>query len=302
MSAAASQPPPGAGSPVERVRPELLVLGSICSVQFGAGLAATLFDELGAAGTSLLRLVFAAAVVSVIWRPRIGDLRARGALGLAIAYGVVLGSMNLLFYEALARIPLGIAVTIEFVGPLGVAVAGSRRRLDLLWVGLAAAGIGLLGLRSGGADGLDPVGIAFALAAAAFWAAYIVLAQRLGDRTSGNASLSFGMVVAAAVPVVPGIAVGGDALLDPLLLAQGFAVAVMSSAVPYTLEFIALRRLARNVFGVLMSLEPAMAAVAGLVVLHQRLSLRDIVAIGLVVAASGGAAFTNAPPRPPGEP
>lgn len=291
-----------AARPADRVPPELLVLGSVMSVQFGAGLAATLFDELGPAGTSLLRLAFAGLVVALIWRPDPRALRERGALGLAVTYGLALGGMNLIFYEALDRIPLGIAVTIEFLGPLGVAVVGSRRRLDLLWVGLAAAGIGLLGLRTGGADALDTLGVVLALTAAALWAAYIVLAKRLGERTSGNASLSFGMLVAAVVPIAPGIADGGSALLDPALLVQGAAVGVLSSAIPYTLEFIALRRMARNVFGVLMSLEPAMAAFSGFVILHQRLSARDLVAIGLVVAASAGAAFTDAPRLPPGEP
>jgi inner membrane transporter RhtA len=285
---------PGSGSPTDRVPPELLVLGSVMSVQFGAGLAATMFDELGAAGVSLLRLAFAAVIVAVIWRPRPRDFRTPGALRAALLYGAALGLMNLLFYEAVARIPLGIAVTIEFVGPLAVAVAGSRRRLDVLWVVFAAAGIGLLGLQTGGADGLDPVGVAFALGAAACWAAYIVLAQRLGDRVAGGAGLGLGMIVAALVPIGPGIAVGGAALLDPALLAQGAAVALLSSVIPYTLEFAALRRMARHVFGVLMSIEPAMAALAGFVVLGQRLSPRDLAGIGLVVVASVGAATASA--------
>ncbi len=295
--------PSAHASPTDRVRPELLVLGGILSVQFGAGLAATMFDELGAAGVSLLRLGFAALIVSIIWRPRPRDFRAPGALTAALLYGAALGLMNLLFYEALARIPLGIAVTIEFVGPLGVAVAGSRRRLDLLWVVLAAIGIALLGLRTG-ADGLDPVGVAFALAAAACWAAYILLAQRLGDRVEGGAGLSLGMIIAALVPIGPGIAVGGSALLDPALLAQGAAIAVLSSVIPYTLEFAALRRMASHVFGVLMSLEPATAALVGFIVLGQTLSATDLVAIGLVMTASIGAAVvSNAGRVPlPGEP
>ncbi|MGK2936697.1 MAG: EamA family transporter [Solirubrobacteraceae bacterium] len=302
MTADASQPASGSGSPTDRVPPELLVLGSVTSVQLGAGLAATMFDELGAAGTSLLRLGFAAIIVGAIWRPRPRDFRAPGALTAALLYGLALGLMNLLFYEALARIPLGIAVTLEFAGPLGVAVAGSRRRLDVLWVVLAGAGIALLGLKAGGADGLDPVGVAFALAAAACWAAYIPLAQHLGDRVEGSAGLSLGMIVAALVPIGPGIAAGGSDLLTPALLAQGAAIAVLSSVIPYTLEFAALRRMARSVFGVLMSLEPAMAALAGFVVLGQRLGARDLVAIGLVVTASIGAAVSDAPARPPGEP
>jgi inner membrane transporter RhtA len=294
VTAAASSPVPGSGSPTDRVPPELLVLGSVMSVQFGAGLAVTMFDELGAAGVSLLRLAFAAAIVAAIWRPRPREFRAPGALRGALLYGVALGLMNVLFYEALARIPLGIAVTIEFIGPLAVAVAGSRRSLDLLWVALAATGIALLGLQTGGAGGLDPVGVAFALGAAACWAAYIVLAQRLGARVAGGAGLSAGMIVAAFVPIVPGVAAAGSALLDPDLLAQGVAVALLSSVIPYTLEFAALRRMARHVFGVLMSIEPATAALAGFVVLGQRLSPRDLAGIGLVVAASIGAATGSA--------
>lgn len=295
----------GRARPSDRVPPEVLVLGGVLSLQFGAALAATLFEELGAAGTSFLRLAFSAVIVATIWRPRPSDLRAPGALQAAALYGIALGAMNLLFYEALARIPLGVAVTLEFVGPLGVAVAGSRRRLDLLWVALAGAGILLLGLQAGGPDGLDPVGVAFALTAGGCWAAYIILAQRLGDRVAGGAGLSLGMIVAVVVPVVPGIASGGTALLDPVLLAQGAAVAVLSSAIPYTLEFAALRRMASHVFGVLLSLGPAGAALAGLVVLGQRLAVRDLVAIVLVVAASGGAALTSRSGRAPiasGEP
>lgn len=302
VTAAASQPASGSGSPTDRVPPELLVLGSIMSVQFGAGLAATMFDELGAAGVSLLRLGFAALIVVVIWRPRRSDFTAPGALQAAVAYGVALGLMNVLFYEALARIPLGIAVTIEFIGPLGVAVLGSRRRLDVLWVVLAAAGIVLLGLHGGGAEGLDPVGVAFALGAAVCWGAYIYLAQHLGERVQGNGGLSLGMLVAAVVPIGPGLVSGGEAFLDAQLLAQGAAVALLSSVVPYTLEFAALRRMARNVFGVLMSMEPAMAALAGFVVLGQTLSALDLVAIALVVAASAGAALAGERAAVPGEP
>ncbi|MBJ7329316.1 MAG: EamA family transporter [Solirubrobacteraceae bacterium] len=276
--------------PTDRVRPEVLVFGSIVSVQFGAGLAATLFDDLGPAGAALLRLGISGVLAALIWRPRPSDFREPGALRLAVVYGVVLGLMNFVFYEALDRIPLGIAVTLEFAGPLGVAVALSRKRLDVLWVTLAAAGIILLGLRSGGAGGLDPWGVVFALLAGVCWGAYILLAQPLGARVKGNAGLALGMIIAAMVPIGPGIAQAGDALLEPSLLAQGAAVALLSSLIPYTLEFAALRRMSRRVFGIFMSLEPAVAALAGFVVLHQSLSGRDLVAIGLVVAASIGAA------------
>ena len=196
--------------------------------------------------------------------------------------------MNLAFYSALDRIPLGIAVTFEFVGPLGVAVFGSRRPLDLVWVVVAAAGILLLS-DFGGAD-LDGVGVALALLAGGFWAAYILLSVRVGRAFPGGSGLALAMLV-ATVPLAPiGIAEGGADLLSPSVLAIGFAVGMMSSAIPYTLELEALRRMPAGVFGVLMSLEPALAATAGFIVLGEDLAAREVVAIALVVAASAGAA------------
>lgn len=281
----------------DRVPPLSLVLGGIVSIQFGAALAATLFDELGAAGVSLLRLGFAAIVLLAVWRPRLAA-HARADLRLAATFGLVLGLMNFTFYEALDRIPLGIAVTIEFLGPLAVAVLGSRGRLDLLWVVLAAAGILLLA-NPGGADAPDALGVAFALLAAAFWAGYILLAARAGQRFAGGTGLALAMVVAALVPLGPGIAVGGGDLVRPEFLAIGLGVALLSSVIPYTLETEALRRMPSNVFGVLMSLEPAVAALAGFVVLGQALGVRELGAIGLVVAASAGATrFAPGPPEP----
>jgi len=186
-------------------------------------------------------------------------------------------------------------VTIEFLGPLGVAVAGSRRGLDLLWVGLAGAGVLLLA--NPGGDGLDPVGVAFVLVAAAGWATYIVLAQRAGTRFAGTQGVALAMCVAALVPLGPGIAEAGTDLLRPELLALGAGVAVLSSAIPYSLETEALRRMPRHVFGVLMSLEPAVGALAGFLVLDQGLDAREVVAIGLVVAASAGASRNAIPPE-----
>jgi inner membrane transporter RhtA len=197
--------------------------------------------------------------------------------------------MNLSFYEALDRIPLGIAVTFEFVGPLSVAVGGSRRALDVLWVVLASAGILLLS-DFGGLGGLDAAGVGLALLAGGFWAAYILLSARTGRVFPGGSGLALALVVSSALLVPVGIADGGDALLQPELLAIGAAVAMLSSAIPYSLELEALRRLPEAVFGVLMSLEPAMAALAGFVVLGQDLRARELVAILLVVAASAGAA------------
>jgi inner membrane transporter RhtA len=276
------------------VPPTLLVLLGIASVQFGAALAKGLFDEIGAGGTVFLRVLFAALALMAIWRPSPRG-RSRDDLLLVALFGLVLAGMNLAFYSSLDRIPLGAAVTFEFVGPLGVAVAGSRRPLDLLWVSLAAAGILLLS--DLGAGGLDGLGIALALLAGAFWAAYILLSARIGQRYEGADGLALAMVVGAVALVPVGVDQAGGELLVPWILAAGFAVAVLSSAIPYALEMEALRRLPMGVFGVLMALEPAMAALVGYVVLGEGLVAREIVAIMLVVAASVGA-LRGAEPAP----
>jgi inner membrane transporter RhtA len=270
------------------VPPTLLVLASIASVQFGAAFAKTLFDEIGAGGAVFVRTLVAALVLALIWRPRLVG-HDRRDLALALVFGLVLAAMNFCFYSSLERIPLGIAVTFEFVGPLGVAVFGSRRPLDLLWVVLAATGILLLSdLGSGG--GLDRLGVALALLAGMFWAAYILLSARMGQAFPGGAGLALAMVV-AAVPLAPvGIADGGSELLVPEVLLSGVAVGLLGSAIPYALELEALRTMPVGVFGVLMSLEPAVAALAGFLVLDEGLVTRELVAIALVVAASAGAA------------
>jgi inner membrane transporter RhtA len=270
----------------DRVPPVALVLAGTVSVQFGGALAVTLFDDIGPEGAALLRLWLSAAVLMLAWRPVVRG-RARADLRLAGAFGLALGLMNLSFYEALHRIPLGIAVTIEFAGPVGVAVVLSRRRLDLVWVALAVAGIVLLADPFGG-GGLDPVGLAFVLTAAACWAAYILLAQRTAGRFRGGEGLALASLVACLVPLVPGLTVANSRLFDGHVLAVGFCVALASSVIPYSLETEALRRMPANVFGVLMSLEPVVAAIAGLVVLGQRLHGVDLVAMALVVAASIG--------------
>jgi inner membrane transporter RhtA len=262
-------------------------LASIASVQFGAAFAKTLFDELGAGGTVFLRTLVAAIVLALIWRPRVAG-HDRRDLGLALVFGLVLAAMNFCFYSSIERIPLGIAVTFEFVGPLGVAVFGSRRPLDLLWVVLAATGILLLS--DLGAGGLDRLGVALALFAGVLWAAYILLSARMGRVFPGGAGLALAMVV-ATIPLAPvGIADGGSQLLVPEILLAGAAVGLLGSAIPYALELEALRTMPVGVFGVLMSLEPAVAALAGFVVLDEGLVTREVVAIGLVVAASAGAA------------
>jgi inner membrane transporter RhtA len=265
----------------------VLVVGAVSSVQFGAAFAKSIFDEIGPGGTVFLRMLFAAVVLCAIWRPRISG-HSRRDIVLVLLFGASLAGMNAVFYASLDRIPLGVAVTFEFVGPLAVAVFGSRRRLDLVWVALAAAGILLLS-DFGGTD-LDGLGVALALTAGAFWAAYILLAARVGQAFPGGGGLALAMAV-AVVPLAPlGIAEGGSDLLVVWILAVGFAVAMLSSAIPYTLELEALRRLPAGVFGVLMSLEPALAATAGFIVLGEDLVAREIVAIMLVVAASAGAA------------
>jgi len=263
-----------------------LVLAAAGSLQVGAAFAITLFDELGPGGAAFLRLAFAAAVLWALWRPRIPsrppDLRV------AIAFGVALGLMNWSIYEAIDRIPLGVAVTIEFAGPLLVAVIGSRRPLDAAWVALAAIGILLLADPGGGsADGL---GVLFSLTAAGCWIAYIHLSKRAGAAFAGGNGLALAMVVGALVVLPAGLIQGEAALLEPDLLGSALIVALASSVLPYSLELEALRRLPAAVFGVLMSLQPAVAALAGLVVLGQELGARELAAIAMVVVASAGAA------------
>ena len=265
----------------------VLVLGAISSVQFGAALAKTLFDEIGAGGTVFVRVLFAALVLALIWRPRVAGVGRREGL-LAVLFGLTLAGMNLAFYSALDRIPLGITVTLEFVGPLGVAVVGSRGALDLLWVGLAADGILLLS--DFGTTDLDGLGVALALFAGCLWAAYILLSARVGQVFPGGSGLALAMVVAAVLLCPVGVADAGADLFVPWILAAGAAVAILSSVIPYSLELEALRRIPPGVFGVLMSLEPAVAALAGFVVLGEELVPRELVAILLVVAASAGAA------------
>jgi len=284
-------------SPVDAVPPTVLVLGAVASVQTGASLAKSLFDDVGPGGTVLLRVLLAAVVLVIIWRPRITGIERRDWL-LVLGFGTALAGMNFAFYSALDRIPLGVAVTLEFVGPLGVAVAGSRRALDLLWVVMAAAGILLLADPFTG-GGTDAAGAGLALLAGAFWAAYILLSARAGQAFPGGSGLTLAMVVASAVLLPFGIAQGGSELLDPHVLLVGAGVAMLSSAIPYSLELEALRRLPAHVFGVLMSLEPGMAALVGFVVLGEVLGLRDAVAIGLVVTASAGAARAAGAGRPP---
>ena len=272
-----------------------LVLGSIVSVQSGAAAATTLFGRVGPAGAVLLRTLFAAVALTALWRPSLRG-HTRRELRLVAGLGLVLAGMNLSFYAGLDRIPLGIAVTFEFVGPLGVAIARSHRPADLVWVALAAGGIALLSPGVGGS--LDALGVAFALLAGAFWAAYILLAAGVGRAFERGDGLALAMALSALVLIPSGIAAGGGELADPAVLGIGVGVALASSAIPYSLELEALRRLPEGTFGVLMSLEPAIAALSGFAFLGQSLSARELAAIGLVVIASAGALGTAEAPAP----
>ena len=283
-------------TPAKRSRgipPTALVLLGIGSVQFGAAIAKGLFDSLGPGGTVFLRISLAALVLLLLWRPKLGGY-SRREYGLAVLFGLVLAAMNLSLYLAIDRIPLGVAVTLEFAGPLGVAVFGSRRLLDGLWVLFAAAGIVLLAPLDvlGGSD-LDPVGVGFALLAGVLWAGYILLSARVGGVFPGGTGLVISLGIGTVVLLPVGIAGGGWALLDPWLLLAGLGVALLSSAVPYSLEMQALRNLPTRVFGVLMSLEPAVAALIGFVILGELLDARAVFAIALVTVAAAGASLTR---------
>jgi inner membrane transporter RhtA len=282
-----------------RVPSPALVLGGIASVQFGSAIATKLFHAVGPGGAVLLRLLTASLVLTLVGRPGRAELRAlsRRQWLLIGSFGAVLAAMNLSFYYALQRLPLGAAVTIEFLGPLAVAIGGSRRRLDLVWAALAA--LGILALSRGMSHGLDALGVVFVLIAASWWAAYILINARVGQAFAGGTGLALAMWVGAVIALPFGIADGGAHLITLRSLGLGAAVGMLSSAIPYSFEIEALRRIAVHVFGVLMSLEPAMAALAGLLVIGQGLSARAVVGIALVVAASGGASATARRPAPP---
>lgn len=277
--------------------PALVLLG-IASVQLGAGFAKKLFEELPPSAVVTLRLATSSIVLVLISRPllRAGARRwRRGDLAVAGAFGVTLATMNYSIYESFSRIPLGIAVTIEFLGPLGVAVAFSRRWIDLLWVGLAAAGVALLTLDDSGS--VTAAGVAFALLAAAAWAGYILLSAETGRRFPGSSGLALASVAATMLVLPVGITTGGTGLLRPDLLLIGAAIGLLSSVIPYTFELEALRRMPARVFGILMSLEPAVAALVGLVILGEMLDLREWTAIGCVVVACLGATRSQETPR-----
>ncbi|MBO4259274.1 EamA family transporter [Streptomyces griseorubiginosus] len=282
----ASAAPRGRGS----LGPIGLVLSGGISVQFGAALAVNLMPRAGALGVVTLRLLAAAVVLLLVCRPRLRG-HSRTDWGTVLAFGVTLGAMNGLFYQALDRIPLGAAVTLEVLGPLALSVLASRRLINAVWAALALAGVFLLG--GGDFGALDPVGVAFALGAGAMWAAYIVFSARTGRRFPQADGLALAMGVGALLMLPLGIAESGTKLADPVTIALGSAVAIMSSVLPYTLELVALRRLPAPTFAILMSLEPALAATAGFLILGQTLSPVQAAAIALVIGASMGAVRTQ---------
>ncbi len=272
----------------------VLVIGGITSVQLGGALAVHLFAWVGPSGAVVLRMVTAGLVLLAISPPRPRGRALRG-LPLAALFGLVLAGMTVSFYNALDRIPLGIAVSLEFLGPLTVAVVGSRRPVDLVWVALAAAGI--LALTHGGAEPVSGLGVFFALLAGCLWGAYILVSARVGRAFERGAGLTLALCIASLVTLPVGVATAGSHLVAPRSLALGAAIGILSSAIPFSFELEALRRITPSVFGVLMSLEPAMAALAGFVILGQGLSARALAGIALVVAASGGASLRAR--RPP---
>ncbi|KAB2593495.1 EamA family transporter [Streptomyces arboris] len=289
-------PGPGPGRGTALVPIVLVVAGGL-SVQFGSAVAALLMPKAGALGVVTLRLAAAALILLVVCRPKLRG-HSRADWGTVVAFGVAMGGMNTLFYQALDRIPLGIAVTLEVLGPLALSVFASRRLINVVWAGLALVGVVLLG--GGGFDRLDPVGVAYALGAGAMWAAYIVFSARTGRRFPQADGLALAMVVAAVLSLPLGIWESGAKLTVPSTLALGAAVAVLSSVLPYTLELMALRRLPASTFAVMMSLEPAIAATAGFLILNQALSTTDALAIALVIGASMGAVRSQTGARQPG--
>src|SRR5215472_13633889 len=283
------------GSRARLALPAAMVLSGIVSVQAGAGNAAKLFHEIPPAAVTGLRLWTSAAAMAVIASRGLarafGDLAKRRAwadAGIAVTFGITLLIMNFSIYQAFSRIPLGVAVTIEFLGPLAVAVAGSRHLRDVGWVVLAATGVVLL--TQGGHGHLNLAGVLWAGLAATCWAAYIVLSQATGRRCPGSAGLAIAMVVSAVIIPPPAVIAGGDAMFRPAVLATGAAIGILSSVIPYRLELESLRRMPMRLFGVWMSLGPAVAALIGLVLLGQHLNVVEWLAICCVMVACAGAA------------
>ena len=271
------------------------MLAAACSVQVGAAVAKSLFATLGPPGVVFLRLLFGSIALWAIARPELRG-RTRRELRLVVALGLVLVSMNLSFWESLERLPLGVAVTVEFLGPLAVAVLGSRRPLDLVWVACAAGGVALLA--DSGGHAVSTLGLVLAATAGFFWALYILLGIRVGQAFTGATGLAPAMALGAVLVAPWGIISAGHHLRDPQLVGAGVGIGLLSSALPWSLEIEAMRRLPSHVFGIVLSLEPAVAALAGFVFLHEHLRTRAWIAIVLVVAASAGATGRRRSPVP----
>jgi inner membrane transporter RhtA len=276
--------------------PLLAVLGSVTALGIGTSFAKQLFPQVGSLGTSALRVGFSALLLLLLWRPWRWPLSGADAKSL-LRYGAALGCMNLMFYQSLQTIPFGVAVAIEFSGPLAVAMWSSRKPIDFVWVALAVLGLGLLLPLGQDVTQLDPTGVAFALGAAVCWAAYIVFGKRLGHLHAGH-SVALGLSVAALTVVPFGVWHAGSALLDPHILLFGLGVAAVSSAIPISLEMVALKRLPQEAFGIMTSLEPAVAALLGLLMLGEHLSALQWLAIVLVMCAAAGSSVTASRGRP----
>jgi inner membrane transporter RhtA len=276
--------------------PVAALMGSLITLCAGTSLAKGLFPFVGAEGTTTYRLVFSTLLLMAFWRPWRRAWTWADA-PLLVLFGATLGIMNLLFYNALKTVPFGLAIAVEFTGPLAVALWSSKKPLDFVWIVLAVAGMGLilpLGNTVGAnlqADAIDPLGIAYALGAGACWAVYIVIGQRVADRIGAFAT-PMGMLVAALVVTPVGISVAGTSLLNPEWMLAGLGIALLSSAIPYSLEMYSLKHLPKQTFSILLSLEPAVGALAGWLVLSEQLSTQQLCAIGLIMAASVGCAMT----------
>ena len=278
-------------SPFQRFVPFLAVLGSVTALGVGTSWAKqALFPVVGAQGTTAVRVGLSALLMLMLWRPWRWRLSRADAQAVAL-YGAALGAMNLMFYLSLQTLPFGLAVAIEFAGPLAVAIWSSRRAVDFIWVALAIVGLALLLPLGLSGSTLDPLGVLYAVGAAVFWALYIVFGKRAGHLHAGQ-SVSLGLLVAALVVVPVGVAHAGAALLSPSVLLVGVAVAAISSALPISLEMMALKRLPKEAFGIMISMEPAVAALLALALLGERLDTVQWLAIGCIVAASMGSAAT----------
>ena len=273
-----------------RLYPIVLLLIAMASIQTGASLAKGMFPLIGAQGTTALRLIFASLFMLILLRPWRARLTWR-TLRTVMIYGIALGCMNLLFYMSLRTVPLGIAVALEFTGPLAVAILASRRAVDFAWVALAVLGLLLLIPMGDTQAGIDPVGVSYALGAGVCWALYILYGQKAGA-DNGVQTAALGVMIAAVFIAPIGIAHAGTALLDLALIPTAIAVAVLSTALPYSLEMVALTRLPARTFGTLMSMEPAIGALSGLMFLHEVLSTTQWLAIGAIIMASIGATLT----------